>query len=343
MKGNTMKKTMILTTALVSMLAVSANAELKIAGSIETTYGTKETPVTSGSVGTNGMAIGQETKFEFNHTKDLIGGWTSKLDMEVMEVGATVADTEMTISNGDTSFFISKDGGSIHDNNVVPGAYNSLPADNASNSDVDLSLGTIHGVENFGVAHKIDGIGKIELRYAPDTSSSGTNGDKATGRAGGSGMEYGFSGNLGVDGLSVALSRSEVKQGAQNASGTKDAESTMFGIAYNFGQFAVGYSQNKFEDKDGSLATINTKSSTNDQKHSLYGVTFAATDAITLGVSRAVLDEDTDAADETTDQFEVAYNLGGATVALSYQQTEDADGTQGKDGDAYSITYKQSF
>ena len=260
MKGNNMKKTMILTTALVSMLAVSANAELKIAGHIETTYGTIETPKTTGSVASNGMAVGQETKFEFIHTKDLIGGWTSKLDMEVMEVGATVADTEITISNGNTSFFISKDGGSIHDNNVVPGAYNSLPGDNTSNSDVDLALGTIHGVENFGVAHKIDGIGKIELRYAPDTSSDGANGDKAHGKThtknGGSGMEYGFSGNLGVDGLSVALSRSEVKQGAQNVSGTNDAESTMFGIAYNFGQFAVGYSHNKFEDKDGSLAVI---------------------------------------------------------------------------------------
>ena len=45
----------------------------------------------------DGNAIGQETKFEFNHTKDLVGGWTSKLDMEVMEVAGTVADTEITI------------------------------------------------------------------------------------------------------------------------------------------------------------------------------------------------------------------------------------------------------
>ena len=35
--------------------------------------------------------------------------------------------------------------------------------------------------------------------------------------------------------------------------------------------------------------------------------------------------------------------LGGATVAFSYQQTENDGGTTGKDGDAYSITYKQSF
>ena len=335
-----MKKTMILTTALVSMLAVSANAELKIKGGIETTYGTKDTTSLTDQ-GSVGNAIGQETKFEFNHTKDLVGGWTSKLDMEVMEVGGTVADTEITIANGDTSLFISKDGGSIHDNNVVPGAYNSAPADNLGNSNGNLSLGTIHGVQNFGIQQNIDGIGKVELRYAPDTAASNTAGDKATGRAAGSGHEFGFSGDFGVDGLSIALSRAVQEAGEQNATSNKDAESTMFGIAYNFGQFAVGYSQNDFEDKGG--ADNNTDSSTNDQKHSLYGVTFAASDAVTLGVNFSTVDENTKAADEETTQFEVAYNLGGATVALSYQQTENDGGTSGQDGDAYSITYKQSF
>ena len=311
-----MKKTMILTTALVSMLAFSANAELKIAGSIETTYGTKEAPST-GATGSNGMALGHETKFEFNHTKDLVGGWTSKLDMEVMEIAGDVADTEITISNGDTSFFISKDGGSIHDNNVVPAAYNAAPSDNASNSGFNLSAGTIHGVHNFGVAQKIDGIGKVELRYAPDTANS-TGEDKNTGRGAGSGYEVGFSGNFGVDGLKVAISKAQQNAGEQATGTTDDAESTMVGIAYNFGQFAVGYSQNDFEDKGGS--DNSTSTSTNDQKHSLYGVTFAASDAITLGVSFAVVDEDSKASDEETTQFEVAYNLGGATVAFSYQQ-----------------------
>jgi hypothetical protein len=340
MKGNTMKKTMILTTALVSMLAVSANAELKIKGGIETTYGTKETASTT-AAGSVGNAIGQETKFEFNHTKDLVGGWTSKLDMEVMEVAGTVADTEITIANGDTSFYISKDGGSIHDNNVVPGAYNSAPGDNLGNASGSLSRGTIHGVQNFGVAQKIDGFGKIEFRYAPDVKASNTAGDKASGRDGGSGTEFGFSGDFGVDGLDIALSRAEIEPGAQNTSGTKDSESTMLGIAYNFGQFAVGYSQNDMEDPDGSDGSSST--STNDLKTSLYGATFAASDALTLGVSFESVEEVTTAADEETTQFEVAYNLGGATVALSYQQTENDGGTTGSDADAYSITYKQSF
>ena len=326
-----MKKTMILTTALVSMLAVSANAELKIKGGIETTYGTKETASTT-AAGSVGNAIGQETKFEFNHTKDLVGGWTSKLDMEVMEVAGTVADTEITIANGDTKFFISKDGGSIHDNNVVPGAYNSSPADNAGSASVDPSAGTIHGVQNFGVQQNIDGIGKVELRYAPDTTASNTAGDKATGSGGGSGMEYGFSGNFGIDGLSVALSRAET---TKETAATDEDESTMVGVAYNFGQFAVGATQNS-EDVSGV---------DNDLTHTLYGVTFAASDALTLGVNYAELEYEAAAitADEETTQFEAAYNLGGATVAFSYQQTENDGGTVGKDGDAYSITYKQSF
>ena len=83
----------------------------------------------------------------------------------------------------------------------------------------------------------------------------------------------------------------------------------------------------------------------NDEDHTLYGVTFAASDSLTLGVSYAELEYESSSitADEETTQFEAAYNLGGATVAFSYQQTENDGGTVGKDGDAYSITYKQSF
>ena len=57
----------------------------------------------------------------------------------------------------------------------------------------DLSTaGTIHGVQNFGLAQKIDGSGKVELRYAPDYCCIQLAGDKATGSGGGSGMEVRF-------------------------------------------------------------------------------------------------------------------------------------------------------
>ena len=332
MKGNnTMNKKLILTTALVSMLAVSANAELKIAGSIESTYGDNETPAT-GTTAYQGNAIGQETKFEFVHTKDLVGGWKSTLDMEVMEVAGTVADTEITIAKGATKLYISKDGGSIMDQNVVPGAYNARPGDNISGlSSASMDDGTIHGVQNFGVQQAIDGFGKVELRYAPDMTAANTAGDKSVGSGGGSGMEYGFIGNFGVDGLNVHVAKASTKNATDN--GNDETDNTSYGIGYNFGQFAVGYSKNS---EDAATAG-------QDHTQELFGVTFAASDSLTLGVNLSKYDSDTTAAEEETVQLEIAYNLGGATIAFAHQQVEDFGGTAGTDGEGYMITYKQSF
>jgi len=330
MKGNTMNKKLILTTALVSMLAVSANAELKIKGGMETTFGDRET-ASATAPSYQGAALGQETKFEFNHTKDLVGGWTSKLDMEVMEVAGTVADTEITIKNGDTAFYISKDGGSIMDQNTVPGAYNARPGDNISISNASLDGGTIHGVHNFGVSQKIDGFGKVELRYAPDVTNANAAGDKNTGAGGGSGIEYGFVGNLGIDGLKFRLATAETKN--ENAS-INEVKNYAYGVGYNFGSFAVGVERN---DKEGSTQGT-------DETSTLYGVTFAASDSLTLGINIAEHDQKTTGtSEEEVMQIEVAYNLGGATVAFVHQQAENVGGTTDADADGYMITYKQSF
>ena len=331
-------KKLLATTALVSLMAAPVLAETKIAGSLETTFSDKETP-TTGAQSSTGAALGHETKFEFVSTKELNNGWSSTLDMEVMEVAGTVADTEVTISNGaGLSFYISKDGGSFHDWTVVPGAYNARPVDNAGNSSDAMDAGTIHGYHNFGVGYKSD-FGTVGLRYAPDQTTANTAGDKNTGAGGGSGMEYGFLGSFGVDGLSVGISRAEITPAVDN--GNDNLTSTHYGVAYNFGQYAVGVERTKVEDKNNADASTSTSS--NDTTHTLYGVTFAASDNVTLGVNFASTDEDTKAAKEETTQLEVAYNLGGATLAFSHQQTENDGGTSGKDGDAWSITYKQSF
>ena len=331
MKGNTMNKKLILTTALASMLAASAHAQVTIKGHIETTFGDHETASTS-TTSYEGAALGHETMFEFNHTKDLVGGWKSSLDMEIMEVAATVADTEIKISNGATSFFISKDGGSIMDVNAAPGAYNARPTDNIEIGTArDTSNGTIHGFHNFGFAQDIAGFGKVELRYAPDIAASNTAGDKATGAGGGSGMEYGFIGNMGVDGLTVHLAQAVTKNAVDTT--TNDVKNIHYGIGYNFGQFSAGVSRN---DEDGATAST-------DMTTTLYGVTFSPNKSTTLGVNLQKHESDAGTADEEILQLEAAYNLGGATVAIAYQQAENVDNASGADADGFMLTYKQSF
>ena len=326
-----MNKKLLLTTALVSMLAASAHAQVTIKGHIETTFGDHETASTS-TTSYEGAAIGQETMIEFNHTKDLVGGWKSSLDMEIMEVAATVADTEIKISNGATSFFISKDGGSIMDVNAAPGAYNARPTDNIEIGTArDTSNGTIHGVQNFGFAQDIAGFGKVELRYAPDMTTANTAGDKNTGAGGGSGMEYGFIGNMGVDGLTVHLAQAVTKNVVDTTN--NDVKNTHYGVGYNFGQFSAGVSRNN---EDGATAN-------SDQVTTLYGVTFSPNKSTTLGVNYQTHEADGTTSDEEILQFEAAYNLGGATVAIAYQQAENVNNARGSDADGFMVTYKQAF
>ena len=330
MKGNTMNKKLILTTALASMLAASAHAQVTIKGHIETTFGDQQTASTTAQQ-YKGAAIGTETMVEFNHTKDLVGGWKSSIDLEMLEIGNTVADSEIKISNGATSFFISRDGGSIFDVNAVPAAYNARPFDNIIITAVDPSSGTIHGKENFGISQSIDGFGQVALRYAPDMAATGTAGDKSTGAGGGSGMEYGFIGNMGVNGLTVHVAQAVTKNEIDSTN--NDVKHLHYGVGYNFGQFAVGFGRN---DKDG--ATANT-----DETITLYGATFAASNSTTLGVSFQTYEKDATTSDEEVLQFEAAYNLGGATLALAYQQAENVANARGSDADGFMVTYKQAF
>ena len=331
MKGNTMNKKLILTTALASMLAASAHAEVTIKGHIETTFGDKETPSTTTKAYT-GAALGHETMVEFNHTKDLVGGWKSSIDLEMMEVANSVADTEIKISNGATSLFLSKDGGSIMDVNAAPGAYNARPTDNIEIGTArDTSNGTIHGFNNFGFAQDIAGFGKVELRYAPDVTTANAAGDKNTGAGGGSGMEYGFIGNMGVNGLTVHLAQAVTKAAVDTT--TNDVKNIHYGIGYNFGQFAAGFSRN---DEDGATAST-------DMTTTLYGVTFSPNKSTTLGVNLQKHESDAGTADEKILQFEAAYNLGGATLAIAYQQAENVDNAVGSDADGFMLTYKQAF
>jgi hypothetical protein len=331
-------KKLLATTALVSVIAAPVLAETKIAGSLETTFGDKETPATT-SPASKGAALGHEVKVEFISTKELNNGWSATLDLENMEVNDGFADTEVTISNGaGLSLYISKDGGSFHDWTVVPGAYNARPVDNVSNDSATMDVNTIHGVHNLGFGYKTD-FGTFGFRYAPDHQASNTAGDKVAGAGGGSGHEYGFLGSLGVEGLSVGISKA-VKQNEQT-NGKDDADSTHYGVAYNMGQFAFGVERTTFSDKNNSDNDSNT--TTNDVDYTLYGVTYAASDNLTLGLNLAVTDEESTANKEETTQLEVAYNLGGATVAFAHQTTEDNGGTAGSDADAWTITYKQSF
>ena len=339
-KGKTMKKLLLTTAMATSLLASAAFAEVKIAGGLEATMADKESTTTGLSAGN---AIGFEYELDVTASGTLSNGMTISTHAEFISDGGEASnapnDLGMTIGLTPTvSFIIGRDQWEIMDNGVTPKAYNIIQ-DAANNATGQMGASAFAAnSNNMGIAVKAAG-GTVGFIYAPDASATTSNGDRSVGNTldggangAGSAYELGYVGSLGMEGLTVLAGVSSRKS-VQDSDG--DTDGTAYGVAYKTGKFAVGVS---VDDVDAPGST------TADIKGTSYGATYAVTDAITVGLQRLVVDINTAASDETTDAFEVAYNLGAATLALNYQTTENAGGSAtAKDADSYTITLKQSW
>jgi hypothetical protein len=331
-----MKKLLLTTAMATSLLASAAFAEVKIAGGLEATMADSESTTTGLSAGN---AIGFEYELDVTASGTLSNGMTISTHAEFIsdagEASNAPNDLGMTIGLTPTvSFIIGRDQWEIMDNGVTPKAYNIIQ-DAANNATDQMGASAFAAnANNMGIAVKAAG-GTVGFIYAPDTGATpSTKGDRTVGNIDGTGSAYelGYVGSLGMEGLTVLAGVSSKKSG-QDSDG--DTDGTAYGVAYKTGKFAVGVSVDDV-DAPGSTAS--------DIKGTSYGATYAVTDAITVGLQRMVVDINTAASDETTDAFEVAYNLGAATLALNYQTTENKGGSAtAKDADAYTITLKQSW
>lgn len=328
-------KKLLLTSALASSLLVTtAFADVKIGGGLEVTYGDKQTPATSAQKYV-GAAIGYEYEIDIMATGQLSNGWKVATHAEFISdgldtsSGTAPSDLGMRISPSDAlTIYIGQDDLEVSDNAVTPKAY-ALAYDNISNSTAGGSPSSVADSNIIGFAAKIAG-GEIRGIYSPDTTQTVSNADKATSSGGGSGYEIGYLGSLGIDGLKTLVALGSKQSAVQS---TGDTDITAFGVSYQVGKVAAGFDYNKANDKSSSNADTTIK---------IYGATYAVNDAVTVGLSRVDYSKPTYANTESTDQLEVAYNLGGLTAAVAYAKTSDKSGAAGSDGDAYTITLKQA-
>ena len=134
---------------------------------------------------------------------------------------------------------------------------------------------------------------------------------------GNSAYEIGLVGRdtFGVKGLGIRAFMNEEKA---NTSAVKDLEGEHYGISYTAGQFAVGiekYKQNR-------MAT--TSATEADQKSLQYGVTFAASKDISLGLVQAKTKIDTASTkEEKITSAQIGYNLGPVAIAAAVSKVDD--------------------
>ena len=329
-----MKKLLITSALASSLIASVAFAEVKIGGGLEITYADRQ----AASVATQqyiGSAIGYEAELDISASADLSNGMKVVSHMEYISDGGSQgtgtgpSDVSIKVSSGALTLYIGQDDMEALDNNVVPKAYN-LIEDNATAATGSYAAGgPVAGNSAVGINYKVAG-GSITYLYGPDTTKKASQGDYATTSGGGSGYELSYVGSP-IANLSVILGTGSKQH---SDSSQNDTDYLVYGFGYQMGKFAVGAS---YTNADGGTRAT-------DKDTIYYGATVAVNDATTVGLQRQTYEASSSTGTETTDQLEVAYNLGGMTAAVAYQKTDEATGlSNGGEADAYTITLKTSF
>ena len=333
-----MKNKLLLTTAIAGLTAITgfAHAETKVSGNMEQTF--RSTSVDSGD---SGRGLGTEMNIGLSSSKDLDNGLKASYGFN-LEFDANAADSTndvyyMTLSAGDISFSIARDHGQNLSSTVVP--HISDQAGTIVNTDVGTTFTNIgsadaHNYDHVRLDSKVAG-GTLTLRYAPDSGNNYA-GDTTIVDTGKSNSEIIYSGNLGVDGLAIQTGYSKLKA---DGDANEDTKYKKFGAAYNFGQFAAGASYGK-EDAGTVAAKTETEIAT-------YGVTFAANDNLSFGLSYKETELKTAgvkaASDEETILVGVGYNFGGLGIDLNYAQVDNVGNTSGTDAEIFQIRTIQKF
>ena len=333
-----MKKLLITSALASSLIASVAFAEVKVGGGLEITYGDAQT-ASNAAQKYNGTAIGYEAELDISASADLSNGMKVATHMEYISDGGGTAttgsgpsDVSIKVSSGALTLYVGQDDMEALDNNVVPKAYN-LIEDNISarTASTDYAAGgPVAGKSAVGINYKVAG-GSITYLYGPDVSKTVSNGDSTSGSGGGSGYELAYVGSP-IANLNIILGTGSVK--ASSSAITADTDYLVYGFGYQMGKFAVGAS---YTNADGGTSAT-------DKDTVYYGATMAVNDATTVGLQRQTYEAGNSTGTETTDQLEIAYNLGGMTAAVAYQKTDEAGASStGGEADAYTITLKTSF
>lgn len=332
-----MKKTLLLTTALIGTLSVlgSAQAETKITGELKMTYKSAEGFAT-GARSNSGFT--SERQINFSNTGTLNNGLKYatgfSLEQDGNEDGKGTTDTlnaaidgtegnYFNIISGNTTFTVGMDHILNGDYAIVPRAgapmneeitgIGGTATTSTRGTRVGLqysqSLGDNNEEMGVGVVQTIPSVGTIAVNYVPRSDDKANTADTAISTAAGTNAySMTFVGDLGVPGLQVMLERAET---TKNGTEVSDEKNNGYGARYTMGNFSIGAEMQKFTD------VTNAETETKE-----IGLAYKINDNATVGIGRIKTEGKTaagvsEASDEEIDYLQIGYNLGGISTQLS--------------------------
>ena len=374
-----MKNKLLLSTALIGSMVAGelAIAQTTVTGNLAVNYRAQEIKTAAaGSLGST-RGFGRETqlniqnKGKLNNGMDYAAGFSLEFDGNdryTREIGSQANGTSLegnSISNenlyvnfisGGTTLHVGVDHIQNISTDVVPMV---LPLmDNVAAGIGGKATNTIGAnpkeAFGFGLIQVIPGSGlTASALYVPRNRDFGGGDQVAPNSCGGtandtgtvttnvgtrgcanSAYEVGLVGRdtFGVKGLGIRAFMNE--ENAQT-NAAKDLEGKHYGISYTAGQFAVGiekYKQNR---------TVTTNDTDADQKTLQYGVTFAASKDISIGLVQAKTDLSTATMrEEKITSAQIGYNLGPVAIAAAVSKVDDLGATATAGSDSKEIQFR---
>ena len=334
-------------------LFTSANAgELSVSGTAKATYN-----ILSGYTNV-GKGLGITNELNFTASGELDNGYTwsysMELDPNAVSAGTTASaqsgaendDTKLTLTTpyGTVGVFISEGGLDVEDaaSQSVYGRPTDIgdPSSTTDNYTIDsynnVQYHTPADLLPFGISAKI--------AYAPDLSdvaagasgnNSGAVSTQSTTFVGENATEYQVKATP-IDGLTIGASYFDRDQQGGATKRDQDAESGAYYFTYANGPVSIGYSQAyRAEMLANNAYQTGTDVDYYDQTN--YSIAFAASDDLSVSYERETSEKNfvgsgQAAVEQESSAVQVAYTMGGMTIALSHAS---------HDNNGYSTTNNQ--
>jgi len=357
-------KKLLLTTAIAGVMASgSAFAQTTVTGEIRVNYKMVGNISPSGTGAANGFGTEQQINIQ-TKGKLNVGGIDYAAGIAIENDGDQTntlfnENTYIDLTNASTGTTLSLSRDHIQRSDTDRSAAvfvgftpNELSADGPVKTLFNQTIGPAVGQTNVVALLQKTPFGTFSYAYAPTGNAvtsittganySAANSENAKESDDESAYEYGFTGDFGVKGLNTYYFKSKQDKSSGVVSQTRDSEAKSWGVAYNMGQFSVGYADKKYnfiQTAASAGATAGTKDIT--EKH--YGVAYAVDNNLTVGAIYAKGDFETGAATQKTKGVNIGYNLGPVALTVGYAKNTDVGGTAGADSDIGMIRFIGAF
>lgn len=313
-----LKKTLLLTSALasVALISTASFAELKVSATQEWEFSSANLASTS----TNNKLLGSQTDLNLSGGGDLGGG--NSYTMSYAFSNAEHDTVQANLKMGGVDIELGQNGAiGVEDVKAIVPFVNNRANDVAGSSTISYDVTDLSSSKSYiGANFAAGSAGAISVGYNPNMGNGKTTGTDA-GIAGGtlstgSAFTASFKGSLGVDGLTVGVG---ILEGSNANSVNDDVASITYGVAYNFGSISVGAQH--IENTADAAKTATAETIVDN-----YGVAFAASDSISLGLYRSDSKKEVEGVAGNKMEstiLQIGYKLGAAKVSYDYVTSDN--------------------